>query len=57
MKIVLEEIVSQEFEVPDNWNEGDIRNAYRNTEIVMDNANLTELNVLMNENEGWVKLL
>lgn len=57
MIIILEEICSQEFEVPDGTTPEQIREMYKDTTLLMDNSRLTQLNVLMGEDEGWYTLI
>ena len=64
VKIIIEEVISQEFEVEVNDMDkiyDEIREKYLNEEIVVENPHLTEANVLVinednDEDNDWVKI-
>lgn len=56
MKVTIEEIVSQEFEVPDGSTLEDIRSLYKEEKLVLNNPSLVEANVLMDVDESWIRI-
>lgn len=56
MKIIIEEVISQEFEVPDGTTFEDVQRMYKNEELIVDNGNLQCASVLMNECESWQEM-
>lgn len=57
MKIVIEEIISQEFEVPDGTTFEEVRKMYKEQKLVLDNAEMQCVSVLMNDGESWQGIL
>lgn len=59
VKVTIEEIISQQFEV-EVENEEDVyeevRRQYRDGEIVLTDSVVTEVNILIGENGGWENL-
>ena len=59
IKITIEEIISQQFEVEVSSMENayeEIREMYRNDKLTVDNATLTGANVQLTEDGEWISL-
>ena len=55
-KIVIEEIISQTFEVSDDATLDEIREMYRQGKLVVESGEVTQVNVLMSNNEEWQEM-
>ena len=56
MKIVIEEVISQEFEVPDGTTFEEVRQMYKDEKLILDNAERQCVSVLMNDCESWQEM-
>lgn len=55
-KIVIEELISQTFEVADDVTDEDVEEMYINADLVLDSPDIIEVNVQMAEDESWIKI-
>lgn len=55
-EIVIEETISQTFEVPDDASVKDVEEMYRQGKLVLDNLCVTNVAVQMNPDESWIDI-
>ncbi len=55
-EIIIEEVISQTFHVPDDTTYEDVRKMYQEEKLVLENPSLTQVNCLMENDGDWIDL-